>query len=73
MAPITMPSLPQVIFTDPYFQAEHNRHTTPQLNADVAALRADVAARVAASKLKVCGHTRLIRLERLLARERSRQ
>ena len=48
-------SLPpcQVIFTDPYFAAEHNRHTSPQLDADVAALRADVAARVAASQLKV--------------------
>ena len=43
----------QVIFTDPYYAAEHNRHTSPQLDADVAALHADVAARVAASQLKV--------------------
>lgn len=43
----------QVVFTDPYYPSEHNRHTSPQLNADVAALRADVAARVAAAKLKV--------------------
>ena len=43
----------QVVFTDPYFAAEHNRHTSPQLDADVAALHADVAARVAASRLKV--------------------
>ncbi|EFN58562.1 hypothetical protein CHLNCDRAFT_140697 [Chlorella variabilis] len=42
----------QVVFTDPYYPSEHNRHTSPQLNADVAALRADVAARVAAAKLK---------------------
>jgi hypothetical protein len=43
----------QVIFTDPYYAAPHNRHTSPQLDADVAALRADVAARAAAAELKV--------------------
>ncbi|KAL4457683.1 hypothetical protein ABPG75_012548 [Micractinium tetrahymenae] len=42
----------QVIFTDPYYAAQHNRHTAPQLDGDVAELHADVAARVAASKLK---------------------
>ncbi len=46
---------PQVIFTDPYYAAQHNRHTSPQLDADVAQLHADVAARVAASRLKVLG------------------
>ena len=51
-APPPPPSL-QVIFTDPYHPAQHNWHTTPQLDGDVAALRADVAARVAASQLKV--------------------
>lgn len=44
----------QVIFTDPYYSAQHNRHTTPQLDGEVAALHADVEARVAASELKVC-------------------
>lgn len=31
----------QVVFTDPYYPAPPNRHTTPHLDADVAALRAD--------------------------------
>lgn len=43
----------QLIFTDPFFPAPRNRHTSPQLDADVATLHADVAARVAASRLKV--------------------
>ncbi|PRW55925.1 translation initiation factor fusion with methylthioribose kinase [Chlorella sorokiniana] len=42
----------QVIFTDPYYAAQYNRHTSPQLDAEVAELHADVAARVAATKLK---------------------
>lgn len=46
------PTLRQVIFTDPYHPAAHNRHTAPQLNAEVAALHADVPARVAAAQLK---------------------
>ncbi|KAL4857971.1 Methylthioribose kinase 1 [Chlorella vulgaris] len=43
----------QLIFTDPFFPAPRNRHTSPQLDADVATLHADVAARLAASRLKV--------------------
>ncbi|GIL52594.1 hypothetical protein Vafri_8417 [Volvox africanus] len=42
----------QVIFTEPYFAAKNNRWTSPQLDADVAELQADVAARVAACELK---------------------
>ena len=42
----------QVVFTDPYHAAPINRHTSPQLDADIEALRADVQARVAAAELK---------------------
>ncbi|GLC47857.1 hypothetical protein PLESTB_000033000 [Pleodorina starrii] len=47
----------QVIFTEPYTAAKNNRWTSPQLDADVAELQSDVAARVAASELKglFCG------------------
>jgi 5-methylthioribose kinase len=42
----------QVIFTDPYYEAQHNRHTSPELDADAAALRADAPAKAAAAALK---------------------
>jgi len=41
-----------LIFTDPYRIAELNRWTTPQLDADAAAVRADVALKIAVSELK---------------------
>lgn len=48
-------TLRQVIFSDPYYQAQYNRHTSPQLDDEVVELQADVSARVAAAQLKVCG------------------
>ncbi|KAG2453953.1 hypothetical protein HYH02_002156 [Chlamydomonas schloesseri] len=42
----------QVIFTEPYIKADNNRWTSPQLDADVADLQSDVAAKVAVSQLK---------------------
>ncbi|MGA8708703.1 MAG: S-methyl-5-thioribose kinase [Steroidobacteraceae bacterium] len=39
-----------LIFTDPYRDSSRNRHTSPQLNAAVAELRADTAARLAAMR-----------------------
>ena len=47
-----------LVFTDPYFAAPLNRHTSPQLDAIVAQLRADVDLKVAAQhlKLKFCAH-----------------
>jgi 5-methylthioribose kinase len=41
-----------LIFTDPYRIAELNRWTSPQLDADAAAVRADVALKIAVSELK---------------------
>ncbi|MEM8571449.1 MAG: S-methyl-5-thioribose kinase [Pseudomonadota bacterium] len=41
-----------LVFTDPYFAAELNRHTTPQLDAIVAELRADAALKIEAQHLK---------------------
>jgi 5-methylthioribose kinase len=41
-----------LVFTDPYFEAELNRHTSPQLDALVAELRADRDLKVEAQKLK---------------------
>ena len=41
-----------LVFSDPYFAAEKNRHTTPQLDALVAKLRADRDLKVEAQKLK---------------------
>lgn len=41
-----------LIFTDPYFEAELNRHTTPQLDGLVAELRADRDLKVEAQRLK---------------------
>ena len=43
----------QVIFTDPYFSAPVNRHTSPQLDDLAARFQADVQAKVAATALKV--------------------
>ncbi len=47
-----------LVFTDPYFAAPLNRHTSPQLDGLVAELRADVDLKVAAQqmKLKFCNH-----------------
>ena len=47
-----------LVFTDPYYAAKLNRHTSPQLDGLVAALRADVDLKVAAQqlKLKFCNH-----------------
>lgn len=41
-----------LVFTDPYFDAEMNRHTTPQLDAVVALLRADQALKVEVQHMK---------------------
>jgi 5-methylthioribose kinase len=48
----------QLVFTDPYYAAAMNRHTSPQLDAIAAELRADVDLKVAAQqlKLKYCDH-----------------
>ena len=46
-----------VIFTGPYWEAPLNRHTTPQLDAAVAALRADEEAMIAAAELKLVFRT----------------
>jgi hypothetical protein len=43
----------QVVFSDPYRAAPVNRHTSPQLDAEAAALRADAPAKTAAAALKV--------------------
>ncbi len=47
-----------LVFTDPYFEAKLNRHTSPGLDGIVAELRADVDLKVAAQhlKLKFCNH-----------------
>ena len=41
-----------LVFTDPYFDAEMNRHTAPQLDGVVAELRADQALKIEAQHLK---------------------
>ncbi len=41
-----------LVFSDPYFAAEMNRHTSPQLDGIVARLRADVDLKVEAQHLK---------------------
>jgi 5-methylthioribose kinase len=41
-----------LVFTDPYFDATLNRHTTPQLDAVVAELRADAALKIEAQHMK---------------------
>ncbi|MCF4097155.1 S-methyl-5-thioribose kinase [Maritalea mediterranea] len=47
-----------LVFTDPYFDAEMNRHTSPQLDGIVASLRADIDMKVAAQhfKAKFCNN-----------------
>ncbi|MFK7860507.1 MAG: S-methyl-5-thioribose kinase [Granulosicoccus sp.] len=41
-----------LVFTDPFFDAPMNRHTSPQLDNQVAQLRGDVAAKRAAQQMK---------------------
>ena len=41
-----------LVFSDPYFEAEMNRHTAPQLDALVVELRADRDLKVAAQQMK---------------------
>ncbi|MEL6207465.1 MAG: S-methyl-5-thioribose kinase [Pseudomonadota bacterium] len=41
-----------LVFTDPYFDAEMNRHTAPQLDGTVAELRSDAALKIEAQHLK---------------------
>ena len=41
-----------LVFTDPYFDAEMNRHTAPHLDAVVAELRADGALKIEAQHMK---------------------
>jgi len=43
-----------VVFTDPYFAAELNQHTSPQLDSMVAELRGDVDLLVQSQHLKYC-------------------
>ena len=43
----------QVIFTDPYYAAPVNRHTSPELDEVALQFRQDVAAKAAAAELKV--------------------
>jgi 5-methylthioribose kinase len=47
-----------LVFTDPYWAAPLNRHTSPELDGLVAELRADVDLKIAAQelKLKFCAH-----------------
>ncbi len=44
----------QVIFTDPFYPAPVNKHTSPRLDDLATSLYSDTAAKVAASALKVC-------------------
>tara|TARA_R110002012_G_scaffold7936_2_gene36825 strand:- start:228634 stop:229896 length:1263 start_codon:yes stop_codon:yes gene_type:complete len=41
-----------LVFTDPYYDAEMNRHTTPQLDGIVAELRNDIALKVEVQHMK---------------------
>ena len=43
----------QVVFSDPYGEAEYNRWTSPQLDGDVKEIWADSAAKAAVSQLKL--------------------
>ena len=47
----------QVIFTDPYYDAPVNKHSSPKLDSLVHALRTDTEAKVVVSGLKVCTMT----------------
>ena len=49
----------QVIFTDPYYSAPVNRHTSPQLDDLAASFQSDVQAKVAATALKA-SHSSLV-------------
>lgn len=42
-----------VVFTDPFCDAQYNRWTSPQLDADARSLWSDMEARKAATALKV--------------------
>lgn len=42
----------QVIFTDPYYQAKNNKHTSPQLDAIVAEIQANDALKAEATRMK---------------------
>lgn len=42
----------QVVFSDPYYAAQYNRHTTPQLDDFVLAIRSDKALKLAVADLK---------------------
>lgn len=48
----TARSTSQVIFTDPYYDAPHNRHTSPALDDAAVALRRDAPAKAAATAAK---------------------
>lgn len=43
----------QVIFTDPYYSAPFNRHTSPHLDDLAAAFQSDAGAKAAITALKV--------------------
>ncbi len=42
-----------LVFTDPFFDAPMNRHTSPQLDSVVADIRADVGLKLAAQRMKL--------------------
>eukprot|EP00889_Picochlorum_renovo_P000135 jgi/Picre1/27165/NNA_000134.t1 len=42
----------QVIFTDPYYQAKNNKHTSPQLDAIVAEIQSNDALKAEATRMK---------------------
>ena len=42
----------QVIFTDPYYKAPMNRHTTPQLDSTIDAIQSNVTLKAAAGVMK---------------------
>lgn len=46
----------QVIFTDPYYSAPVNRHTSPQLDKWAQDIQNDVQAKASAARLKVNAH-----------------
>ena len=54
----------QVIFTDPYYDAPVNRHTTPHLDRVAVAMRGDVEAKVAATRLKAPSDLSRMRLNK---------
>jgi 5-methylthioribose kinase len=48
----------QVVFTEPFYGADNNRHTSPELDAVVAALQSDAEAKAAALTAKAAFCTR---------------